>query len=264
MEKTVNFVFIDESLTEEIDLASLTGLVVPFNKFENIRTDFYIILDDILDTLYPDMSNKKRIYYPPVLHAKSFLRNSNDNENIDFDFSNISDEYRILILNKIVKIVSDYDLFVIRVGYSNYREMKKKLNDDKLHNTNWFSLSRTLDLIFQDCILIPVMEGIDSNLVGKFSNILWSTNWKRELYPKLANSMTYKNSKNFYGSVFFTQSKFTECIQIVDIISYLLQKEDFINLKASSSNYSKMMVSTLSHLKKENLINSINKMEFID
>lgn len=262
MEKNVNFIFIDESVTEEIDIASLTGLVVPLDKFENIRTDFYKILNKVLDKIYPNRSEKNRIDYPPILHARTFLQNSD--ENSTFDFSNITDEFRLQILNQVIEIVKNYDLLVIRIGYNNYREIKEHIKDDKLHNTNWFGLSRTLDYIYHDSVLIPVMEGIDSNIVSKFSGLIWSSNCLRELYPRIAKSLVYKNSNNFYGSVFFTQSKYTECIQIVDIISYLLQKADFVNIKGTANDFNKSMISSLSILNEEKVINSIIKMKYVE
>ncbi len=261
MGKDVNFIFIEESVTDEVDIASLTALVVPLEKFENIRTEFYKILNKILDVIYPNRSEEKKIDYPPILHARTFLQNSS--ENSAFDFSNITDEFRIKILREVLGIIRDYNLFVIRLGYNNYKEIEQNIKDDKLHNTNWFGLSRTLDSIYENSILIPVMEGIDSKIVSKFSNMIWASNCLRELYPRLSNSLALKNSNNFYGSVFFTQSKYTECIQIVDIISYLLQKADYVKIKGTASEYSKSMVSTLSTLNEENLINSIIKMETI-
>ena len=261
MGKEVNFIFIDESVTEEIDIASLTGLVVPLEKFENIRTDFYKIINKILDVIYPERTDTNKIDYPPILHARTFLQNSR--ENSAFDFSNITDEFRIEMLREVLGIIRDYNLLVIRLGYSNYKEIKRDIRDDKLHNTNWYGLSSTLDSIYQNSILIPVMEGIDSKIVSKFSHIIWGSNCLRELYPRLSKSLMLKNPNNFYGSVFFTQSKYTECIQIVDIVSYLLQKADYIKIKGTKSEYSNSMISTLSILNEENLINSIIKMKTV-
>ena len=260
MSKEVSFIFIDESVTIDADIASLTGLVIPITQYETIRKDFYKIISEILDYLYPSRHQGTICHQPPILHGRDFLRDSN--ENSSFDFSSITDKYRIEVLNKIINIVNDNDLYVIRLGYNNYKEICSFFThkDEKLHNLNWFNLSSTISHSFQNMLFIPVMEGIDSSLVSKFCNMIWTANYISEMYPEIAKSLVYSSSNSFVSSVFFTQSKFTEAIQIVDVISYLLQKKDYNTIKGYNTLFSKQLSAVASNLHDKNVLNSIVKM----
>ena len=260
MKKEVCFIFIDESLTLDVNIASLTGLVIPVTQYEKVRKDFYQIIGDILDHLYPSRHQGTIYHEPPILHGKDFLRNSS--ENPSFDFSSIKDDFRIEVLKKIINLVNDNELFVIRLGYNNYKEIRAFFphKDEKLHHLNWFNLSTTISQSFKNMLFIPVMDGIDSSMVSKFCNVIWTANYISEMYPKIAKSLVYSSSNSFVSSVFFTQSKFTEAIQIVDIISYLLQKVDSSKIKGSSTSFAQQLCTVVSNLNKKNLLDSIVKM----
>lgn len=260
MNKEVRFIFIDESVTVKVDIASLTGLVIPVTQYEKVRKDFYKIISGILDYLYPSRNQGTIYHEPPILHGRDFLRNSS--ENPSFDFSSITDDFRLEVLRKIINIVNDNDLYVIRLGYNNYKEICASFSskDEKLHNLNWFNLSRTISHSFNNILFIPVMEGIDSSMVSKFCNMIWTASYISEMYPEIAKSLVYSNSNSFVSSVFFTQSKFTEAIQIVDIITYLLQKVDSTKIKRRSTSFAQQLSEVVSNLNEKNLLNSIVKM----
>ncbi len=259
MQKEICFIFIDESLTIEIDTASLTGVVISLHKFEKVRKDFYKIIKKIISYLFPDgliVDNQP----PPTLHAKDFLRNST--ENPGFDFSNVTDDFRFIILNDIVDLVNDNNLFIVRQGYNNVKEILNLTleEDNKLHQLNWFNISRTISYYFNNTMFIPVMEGIDRNIVDNFCQLIWRTVYYTELYPDIAKSLTYNKSNTFISPVFFTMAKFTEGIQIADVVSYLLQKVDYINTTDSKSVFSQNLKLIASRINNDNLINYIGKL----
>ncbi len=165
----VSFVFLDESVQEDLDLATLTGLIVPLDKFFDIRSGYYKILKRILDQLYSDRKDKRIVYPPPILHASNFLRNSK--ENPYHDFNTLSDEFKISILQEVMELVRKHKLITVRTGYSNYSSILKVFNDEKAHNLNWSNLSRIIDRLNNNELIIPVMEGVDSDLVWRFVDI---------------------------------------------------------------------------------------------
>ncbi len=174
MSKDVKFIFLDESITLEANLSSLTGVIIPMTKFEKVVSDYYKIISVIFD--YLEKATGKKQQFPPILHGKDFLRNSKENK--AFDFSSVTDEFRLSIFKKVIDIINDNDLFVIRLGYSNFKEIVETFTiDDKLHNLNWFNLSRTISKFYEDTLFIPVMEGIDSSIVHNFCGTIYSLNY---------------------------------------------------------------------------------------
>lgn len=79
----------------------------------------------------------------------------------------------------------------------------------------------------------------------------------------MAKSLAYNQSNSFISFVFFASAKYTECIQIVDIISYLLQKEELISAGKSNSQFSKDMYGVIRGLNMKNIINHIGDMKFL-
>jgi len=260
MSREACFIFIDESLTIQIDTASLTGVVITISQFEKVRSDFYKICSKILDYLYPDglpCVNQP----PPVLHGNKFL--SKSSENNEFDFSSITDEFRLQIFSDIIKLINENGLFVVRQGYNNVKEILKNSNhkDIKLYNLNWFNISRTISNNFRDALFIPVMDGVDERLVREFCYVIHSSIYVQEMYPKLAKNLSYHQSNSFISPVFFSKAKFTEGIQIADVISYLLQKVEYIKIKNSNTSFSMGILNCVSQLRKENLINYIGELK---
>ena len=65
----IEFLFIDDSFNEDTKYSSLTGILVPLDKFEIIRDDFYIrILNQFI------ILEKCFELNPPSLHGKELLK----------------------------------------------------------------------------------------------------------------------------------------------------------------------------------------------
>jgi len=261
MSREACFIFIDESISNQIDTASLTGVVISISQFEKVRSDFYKICSKILYYLYPDglpCANQP----PPVLHGVDFLRKS-PKENKRFDFSSITDEFRLQIFNDIINLINEHELFVVRQGYKNVKEILKNSfhKDNKLHDLNWFNISRTISNNYRDALFIPVMDGVDNRLVREFCYVIHSSIYVQEMYPELAKHLSYHQSNSFISPVFFSKAEFTEGIQIADVISYLLHKAEYIKIKNSNTPFSLGILNCVSRLRKENLINYIGELK---
>ncbi len=82
------------------------------------------------------------------------------------------------------------------------------------------------------------------------------------MHPEIAKSVAYNyKESNTFSSVFFTKSKYNETTQIVDIISYLLQKVDYADITGKRSSFTKKIIEVVSHLKEECFANSIIEMK---
>jgi len=258
--RDTNFIYIDESITEKADLASLTGLIIPGDKFEIVRKEFYKVMSVILDYLYPNR-DVNSIDFPPILHANSFLQNSKENRSIDF--SNITDKIRIEVITMLVDIINNFNLKIVRNGYSNYKEVKMfTKGDEKLYSLNWFAISGYLDNTFEPNVkFICVMDGTNLNMIRLISSGLLHSNSIKELNPKIAKSLHLNFPNRFYGNVFYTPAKYSEFIQLVDLYSYLLQKRDYVNITGDTSVYSRKLIEIIEKVDKENISNEISTLD---
>lgn len=246
------YIFIDESICEEAGLATLTAIFIPQRKLNKVSTSFFKITKEIVDKF--QASNTTKILYPfPLLHGKSLLSDPKDNP--DFDLTIIDDDYRLYIMNKLVDIVLDYRLNVVRLGYNNYTEIKKAgFKDDKLYSTNWLNLSRLIDMFLKTNCAICVMDGNDLKMINTFSRFISGTKSLFYLHDA-EKAAILKNGKRFINNVFYVPAKYSEHLQLVDIISYILHKKDYIDITGKRSEYSNKIYALQSRLVNKRLIN---------
>ena len=165
--ESFTYIFIDESICDEAGLATLTAIFIPQSKLTKISTDYFKISKDIVDK-FQSVNDIKVIYPFPLLHGKSLLSDPKDNP--DFNLSLINDDFRIYIMGRIVDLVLNYKVPVVRLGYNNYNEIKKLgFKDDKMYSTNWLNLSRYIDQFLKTTSAICVMDGNDLKMINTFS-----------------------------------------------------------------------------------------------
>src|SRR5437764_11400958 len=93
-----NFLFMDESFHSTTRISSLTGVLVPVDRYPDLRDDFYRLLAPLMR---PSEGVIKRA---PELHGYEFLPQE-------------SDETKLRILEGIVSLVLSHHLRIYRVGY---------------------------------------------------------------------------------------------------------------------------------------------------
>ena len=253
-------IYIDESVNEHVGIASLVAIEFDSNKVKHITQEFYQILKLILEQ-FPQEENGVMIMYPtPILHGQSFLQNSKENEHLDF--SSFDDEFRFLILNKIIDLVVKYELRIIRVGYLNYNELKASgFPDDKMYGTNWIAISTHFNQVEDGEEYIFIMDGTHPEMISKFSGFISSA--KSAFFINgIKDSLVIPNVDRFLNNVFYVPQKFCELLQIVDIIGYLLQKADYVSLIGTKSVFSERLVEISKRLNDKFLINNMIKMNF--
>jgi hypothetical protein len=252
------YIFIDESICDESGLATLTSIFIPQNKLNKISTEFFKITKEIVDIF--QATNVTKVLYPfPFLHGKSLL--NDPKENPDFDLSIINDEFRLHVFNRVIDIVLKHKLLIARLGYNNYIEIKKSgFRDDKMYSTNWLNLSSFIDTNLTTKSAICVMDGADLKMINTFSRFISGT--KSLIYLHGAEKATIlKNGNRFINNVFYVPSKYSEHLQIVDIISYVLHKKDFIDTTGKITAYSKNIYELYPRLVTNRLFNKVRRLK---
>jgi len=254
------FIFIDESICESAGLATLTAIFIPQYKLNRVSSDFYKITKEIIDKCQAANADHNTLYHFPILHGKALL--CDPKENPELDLSLFDDDYKISIMNQIVDLVLHHKLYITRLGYNNYNEIKKNgFRDDKMYSTNWLNLSRFIDKYMKTKRAICVMDGNDINMINTLSRFISGAKSLIYLHNEGASSV-FTNGKRFINNVFYVPSRYSEHLQIVDIISYILHKKDFIDITGNRTPYSSMIYDLYPRLENKRLINHVTRLNF--
>lgn len=212
-----SFLFIDESFSDQTEVTSLTGLLVPVKDYASLRAQFYAM---ILNVLFPEqdmlLTGKSLL---PELHARALLK----------DHEGASDEKRILLSERVVDLVIANRLEVYRVGYFRTRKLReifKRFGDANLQGLCFQRLLFRLQDKLATEMIIPVMDGFDSLMVSKFSSLVKNLDVIRATGLWQESDLSIKYSVNLLGEVFYADSQFAVFTQVVDMISYLRHVSD--------------------------------------
>jgi hypothetical protein len=230
----MKYVYMDESIDGCKNTACLMALEIDSNDLNNVISDYYKIVEEIVTQIYPEPGVSEVIHPYPALHGSNFLRNDEGE-----DLPNIDDEFRLKILSRIVKLVNGHKIELIRFGYSNYLEIKKCfLNDLNCYSLNWLSLTRYINEKAENNEYVFIMDGSDRHMVNTMSGFLASSRRLHHSKEFLKESLILGNIKNFHNNVSYVDDKYCEMIQIVDVIGYLLLKRDMVEIDLNKLTFS--------------------------
>jgi hypothetical protein len=200
-EMDVNFLFMDDSFHPATRISSLTGVLVPVDRYPDLRDDFYKLLAPLIQP------SKGIIRRAPELHGYEFLPQE-------------SDETKLRILEGIASLVHSHHLRIYRVGYFITPTIEKCFSsDNRLLGLCFRSLLSMMQPVLANERLIPIMDGLDRKTVGHFSPSLKSLDEMRAV--GLEPSLSLKFSQNLLGEVFYADSAHSALIQVADTIAYL-------------------------------------------
>jgi hypothetical protein len=211
----------DECSCESLDLAALTGVLVPWTEYNTVR--------DTMCSLVLDVQSPAPNTLPPTieLHANNLLPELNCPKEV-------ADEARFSVLSNVVGIVNAHRFSVIRITYLNRTEIATYMKSDpKLYGPTFFGIESALQPILASTLVLPVMDGvpsrgqntrrppsIDPQLIGAFAHhVRWihharqSINW--------AGSISIDNAENLAEPV-FADSAHSVLLQMTDLVSHLL------------------------------------------
>lgn len=115
MSQSMAFLFLDECSYEPLDLAALTGLLVPLERYVAVRDAVCRVVADIL------RAPVNTVPAPIELHARELLSSLSDRPTADLDHD------RLDVLSKVVSLVNEQQLRVIRVAYLNRKEIAQMM-----------------------------------------------------------------------------------------------------------------------------------------
>lgn len=198
----VSFIFFDESHCASPRSTSLTGLVVPLEVYAAVRSAFYTSLEWSIT----DDGKTIRLNDLPELHASQLLPAENDQRKIEQ-------------LHSVVDIIIEHDLHAIRVTCSreghaldHFRSKKGALS------LCWSQMIQICQPLWEITFVIPVVDGLDSEISRTFSGSFHHIWPLRGLLGDAAISIS---NLDHIADVVYADSKFSACIQMVDIVSYL-------------------------------------------
>ena len=228
------FLFLDESMDESLDLASLTGVLVPSHAYREVRDALCKLVWEILAPA------PNTVPAPIELHGRNLLP----------ELAHLpveqADAARLRVLQRIVGIVNDNALRVFRVCYLNRVEIAAAMrHDPKLYGINFFGIQAALQDLMEQTLVVPVMDGvpnsantnkppaIDPSLIRAFAgNVRWLHHTRQS--DAVKNSLSVRNAHNL-GEPVFADSTHATMLQMVDLVSYLILQLDRDELAAEST-----------------------------
>ena len=209
------FVFMDECSYEPLDLISLTGVLVPLEKYVSVRDAMCQLAWNILSP------EKNRIPQPVELHASDLLRDRTDTD-------------RLAVYATVVKIIQEHRFLIYRTTYLNRGDLNRIFKGDpKMYGLNFGNIMGWLERIMENTLVIPVMDGvpsqkvsgkkpprIDGTLIRAFAQRVRMIHQIRQSESG-SGMLSIKNAKNL-GEPIFGDSAYSTFLQLVDLVSYLL------------------------------------------
>ncbi len=216
------FLFLDECTHDALDLAALTGVLVPLSEYTAVRDAVCQITWDVLSP------PPNTVPLPIELHARDLLSDLPNRDRQELDRA------RLHVFSTVVRIVNEHRLRMYRVAYLNTREIRTIFTaDPKLCGLNFFGIKNLLEPVLADTLVLPVMDGvpgwkpdrrrppaIDPQLIRTFAlNVRSIHNARR--HAEIARSISIKNVENLAEPV-FGDSEHSTLLQLTDLVSHLL------------------------------------------
>ena len=230
---TTSLLFMDECLSGTLDIAALTGVLVPIAQYADVR--------DAMCRIALDCMPRESGVVPRVieLHGSALLKDSDGRPPEEMD------AIRLGVFAEVVNLLNTHRLPVCRVAYTNRKEVAAALiGDPNLYGVNFFGLQQWLAPHLAGGIVIPVMDGIpDSSSSSRPPRInsqlirAFAQNTRYLHHMRAAGIADSNISVAYPGNLaepVFGDSSHSVLLQLVDIISYLLHQIEKDALGAGS------------------------------
>lgn len=226
-----SFLFIDETINKDVafPLTSLTALLVPTEKYEEVRASFY-------DAIRSQFNPKDNVIVPnpPELHFNNFLPSS-------------PDEDKFKILEALVQLIGRLNIQIFRVGYYSTPLLRSKfITDPYLIGLCWSGIISVTTASRKDRMLIPVLDaGFERSfqrVVDRVSQPSRTTDVIR--HTSSASSLSVGYSEKL-AEPMYIDSKYSAFVQLTDCIAGLRRVLDTATISGSApeSPYKQRMVS---------------------
>lgn len=197
----------DETYNHETNppISSLTGILIPLEKYPMLRSKFYEILQF-------EGASKETVLNinPPELHFVDFLRN-------------YSDEVKFDVLWSLVNLVAESQIEIFRLGYYITKKIEKTFESDKrLIGVCWLGILFMLESKLESELIVPVMDaGFEKNMKQMTKQFSWPMKFVNVMREAVREEdISIKNSNNILD-VFYADSEFSIFTQLADVVSGL-------------------------------------------
>ena len=161
----------------------------------------------------------------------------------------------------IVDLVNEFQLKIFRIAYYKFSVKKFTPLDPKLHGLNFFGLTQMIQHELESKFIIPVIDGLDEHGSKHFNNYSKSLSTIRCTHISKEN-ISVQNAHNLSEPV-FASSQYYTLIQLVDMISYLLQKLDNADNEKNTSDFKKNVQNIARNIDPKLLVNHLIEMKEI-
>ncbi len=232
----LNFLFMDESYNKATSphISSMTGLLIPLDRYPALRSAFYEILrlktepnEGVLDVSVPE------------LRFADFLREEDD-------------EVKLEVLRSLANMIVGYQVEIFRVGYYITKRIRRTFERDKhLIGLCWLGILSSLQPRLESEMVIPIMDaGFDRNMkqmTKQFSGLMKTVDVMRE--TGRGESIGFAHSKNVLD-VFYAGSEYSIFTQLADIVSGLRRIAETArqDQRLISSPFKKQLLPISNHL----------------
>lgn len=235
----MNFLFMDESISDDTNVASLTAMFVPSTKYRVLRNKFY---EGLNWAVRPEPNNIN--LDPPELHGCKLLPDIDD------------DGIRLKTVSRVVDLVVENDIDIFRVGYRLTKSFRESFKPQHAWTgLCWLGIQAVTQRLFENELIVPVMDSCSMHHVQGISGQVRTADIMRSV--GLESSLSINNTDNL-GEVLYAHSNFSSLTQVVDIVSYLRHVADWAegglemtDFKRSLDNISERLVPQLRY---ENVI----------
>lgn len=141
------FLFLDEGMYKPLDLASLTGVLVPLEAYGTVR-------DEMCRLVWEVLSPEQKVVPAPIeLHGRHLLPELASR-------LRPRQTRRLHVLARVTSIINAHRLRVLRVAYLNRTEIAAFMQDDsKLYGLNFIGVQTGLQDMMAKTLVVPVMDG---------------------------------------------------------------------------------------------------------
>ncbi len=178
----LNFLFLDECYNDEMNVSSLSGLLIPANKYIELRNKFFKNLEEAIKPQEGVINLR-----PPELHGSNLLRDADD-------------KTKLKAFEGITNLIIDNKLEIYRVGYFITKTLKKVfVEDEKLLGLSWYAILTMLQPKLEQEAIIPIMDGMSAHTIYRFSGLIKTLDVCRA--AGLEHDLSVRNTENILGEV---------------------------------------------------------------
>ncbi len=236
--------FVDDSdATATTGVLALTGILVDVAQYDTVRTAFYRSVQD----LFPCGPNEIDMG-PPEYHGSDLFKKVPD----------ATDAHRVQAHRDVVELCNRFELDILRVGYSNAVAIDRFASPGCAATMCWVGMVEMLQDRLEGGAIIPIMDRCKDRAAASISGSMRNATLLRMARP---DAMTWRNTENILGEVFYADSTFSPLVQIADMIGYMLHACDCV-ARSIATDYKRSIAGARTELKDARIRDSVLAMTF--